>query len=93
MRLIPSLGCLVKFKSETSVVPTKVIAVPSADKIYPKHGIIHIGLSPLLPLLSLSLPRVTVPDRTPGLGTQKMAYCPHLGRAAAEREVAARRSN
>jgi len=43
MRLIPSLGCLVKFKSETSVVPTKVIAVPSADKIYPKHGIIHIG--------------------------------------------------
>jgi hypothetical protein len=43
MRLIPSLGCLAVFKSETSLVPSKVLAVPSAEKIYPKHGIIHIG--------------------------------------------------
>ena len=43
MRLIPSLGCLAVFKLESSLVPSKVLAVPSADKVYPKHGIIHIG--------------------------------------------------
>jgi hypothetical protein len=43
MRLIPSLGCLVVFNSETSLMPSKVIAVPNAHKIYPKHAIVHIG--------------------------------------------------
>ena len=42
-RLIPSLGCIAVFKLHSSLVPTKVLQVPPADKIYPKHSIIVIG--------------------------------------------------
>jgi hypothetical protein len=45
MRLIPSLGCLAVFKTETSLVPSKVLAVPGADNVYAKHSIIHIGIT------------------------------------------------
>ena len=42
-RLIPSLGCLAVFKTEQSLVPSKVLAVPGAECVYAKYSIIHIG--------------------------------------------------
>jgi len=43
LRLVPSLGACLIFRTETSLVPIGVLPLPHARKIYPKHGVIPIN--------------------------------------------------